>query len=81
MTEPSDKCVVDAAAGPLAGPHRARTANCFWCGRPFTPRRTGGSAQKFCSTGHRNAFWLGARRWAMRAVEAGLISVEVLKAP
>jgi len=28
----------------------------------------GGSAQKFCSTGHRDA----ARRWTMRAVETGL---------
>jgi hypothetical protein len=55
--------------------------NCVWCGRPFRPRRTGGSAQRFCSTGHRRAFWIAARRWTMRAIEAGLISVDCLKAP
>src|SRR4051794_26140755 len=53
--------------------------NCLWCGRTFSPRATGGSAQRFCSTGHRQAFWIAARRWTMRAVEAGLLSVECLK--
>jgi len=33
--------------------------------------RSGGSTQRFCSTGHRQAFWIAARRWTMRAVEAG----------
>lgn len=27
------------------------------------------SAQKFCSTRHRQAFWIAARRWTMRAIE------------
>jgi hypothetical protein len=54
---------------------------CVWCGRPFTPRRTGGSAQKFCSTGHHQAFWVAARRWTIRAIETGLLSVECLKTP
>jgi hypothetical protein len=46
----------------------------------FTPRMTGGSAQKFCCTGHRQQFWIAARRWTMRAIEAGLLSVDCLKA-
>jgi hypothetical protein len=38
------------------------------------------SAQRFCSTGHRQQFWIAARRWTMRAIEAGLLSVDCLKA-
>jgi hypothetical protein len=53
--------------------------DCLWCGRTFTPRVTGGSAQKFCSTGHRQAFWIAARRWTMLAIETGLLSVDCLK--
>src|SRR5277367_897724 len=56
-------------------------ARCLWCGRAFKPRSTGGSAQKFCCTGHRQQFWIAARRWTMRAIEAGLLSVDCLKAP
>ena len=55
-------------------------ACCLWCGRDFTPRVTGGSAQKFCCTGHRQEFWIAARRWTMRAIDAGLLSVACLKA-
>jgi hypothetical protein len=55
-------------------------ARCLWCGRAFTPRATGGSSQKFCCAGHRQQFWIAARRWTMRAIEAGLLSVDCLKA-
>src|SRR5437016_5311081 len=53
-------------------------ARCLWCDRAFTPRMTGGSAQRFCCTGHRQKFWIAARRWTMRAIEAGLLSVDVI---
>ena len=53
---------------------------CLWCDRTFTPRATGGSAQKFCCTGHRQQFWIAARCWTMKAIDAGLLSVECLKA-
>jgi hypothetical protein len=55
-------------------------ARCLWCDRTFSPRMTGGSAQRFCCTGHRQQFWIAARRWTMRAIEAGLLSVDFLKA-
>jgi hypothetical protein len=55
-------------------------ARCLWCERTFSPRKTGGSAQRFCCTGHRQQFWIAARRWTMRAIEAGLLSVDCLKA-
>jgi hypothetical protein len=62
-------------------PEPSRTKpQCLWCGRAFAPRTTGGSPQRFCSTGHRQAFWVAARRWIMRAVQANLLSVESLKA-
>src|SRR6266481_4292796 len=58
----------------------ALDARCLWCDRTFTSRTTGGSAQRFCCTGHRQQFWIAARRWTMRAIEAGLLSVDCLKA-
>jgi hypothetical protein len=58
----------------------APDARCLWCDRHFTPRTTGGSAQRFCCTRHRQQFWIAARRWTMRAIEAGLLSVDCLKA-
>jgi hypothetical protein len=69
---------VTAIAEPT--PQPASQARCLWCGRYFRPRATGGSAQKFCSTGHRQEFWIAARRWTMRAIDAGLLSVDCLKA-
>src|SRR5258707_5697973 len=61
-------------------PESAEKAHCLWCGRSFTPRKTGGSAQRFCCLAHRKAFWTAARRWTMRAIETGLLTVECLKA-
>ena len=66
--------------GAARQPEGAEEAHCLWCGRAFTPRMTGGSAQRFCSTGHRQSFWIAARRWTMRAIETGLLSVDCLKA-
>src|SRR6516162_1847405 len=58
----------------------ASDARCLWCHRTFAPRATGGTVQKFCCAGHRQEFWIAARRWTMRAIEAGLLSVDCLKA-
>jgi hypothetical protein len=57
-------------------------ARCLWCSRTFTPRATGGSAQRFCCTGHRQQFWIAARRWTIRqSRRAYILSVDCLKAP
>jgi hypothetical protein len=61
-------------------PVSAMKKHCLWCGRAFRPRISGGSAQRFCCSAHRHAFWIAARRWTMRAIEAGLLSVDCLKA-
>src|SRR4030088_336444 len=63
----------------ISPPQHTEKAHCVWCGRAFTLRTTGGSAQRFCSTAHRKAFWTAARRWTMRAIETGLLSVDCLK--
>jgi hypothetical protein len=55
-------------------------ARCLWCGGIFTQRTTGGSAQKFCCAAHRQQFWIAARRWTMRAIDAGLLSIDCVKA-
>src|SRR6266849_2512321 len=68
------------SAAPCSAARSPEETHCLWCGRAFTPRRTGGSAQRFCSTEHRKAFWTAARRWTMRAIETGLLSVDCLKA-
>jgi hypothetical protein len=70
---------VDGSIGFASAEQLASHARCLWCRQTFTPRSTGGSAQKFCCTGHRQQFWIAARRWTMRAIEAGLLSVDCLK--
>jgi hypothetical protein len=79
---PSSQTVVsaDLSRGSVAVGLEPAQESCLWCGRAFTPRATGGSVQKFCCTGHRQQFWIAARRWTMRAIEAGLLSVDCLKA-
>jgi hypothetical protein len=71
---------VSVTAAP--GPDRklALEARCLWCARTFSSRATGGSTQKFCRTEHGQQFWIAARGWTMRAIEAGLLSVDCLKA-
>ena len=44
------------------------TQRCLWCGRTFTPRRSGGSAQRFCAPKHRLQYWAAARREGASAV-------------
>jgi len=61
-------------------PEYVGKGQCVWCGKTFSLRTTGGSAQRFCSLEHRKAFWNAARRWTMRAIEAGFfLTVECLK--
>ena len=53
---------------------------CLWCQAVMpTTRRQRGSAPKFCSPGHRVAFWTALRRHALANFEAGVLTVEMLK--
>jgi hypothetical protein len=51
---------------------------CLWCERPFQERR-GGSPKRYCSAAHRMAFWSALRRWAERAVAAGVLTVDHIR--
>ena len=53
--------------------------SCYWCDRPFRPRRTGGRAQRFCRPGCRRQFHAAARRWTLDAIGAGMLSVGDIK--
>jgi hypothetical protein len=56
----------------------ALSKTCRWCGRAFIERR-GGSPQVFCRSGCRTAFHTAGRRWAERAVAAGVLTVAELR--
>ena len=55
------------------------TRACTWCGDPYTPRKTGGRPQRFCSEGCRRAFGSGCRAWAGALLASGLLPVSALK--
>jgi hypothetical protein len=60
--------------------HDARVTRCLWCNRPYKLGRRRGSIQRFCCHEHRQAFWSAARLYTIRAIEAGQLSIEALKA-
>jgi hypothetical protein len=53
--------------------------SCFWCNRPFRPRRDGGRAQRFCRPSCRRAFHAAARAWALEELAIGRMTVADLK--
>jgi len=52
---------------------------CSWCDRLFKARKTGGRAQRFCRPHCRRAFHAAARRWALDAIGAGVLSLDEVK--
>jgi hypothetical protein len=52
---------------------------CAWCGRPYTPRTTGGHAQRFCRSTCRRAFDAAGRRWVADAIAAGVLTVGTIR--
>jgi hypothetical protein len=53
--------------------------SCPWCGKPFAPRRSGGSRQTFCGADCRHRFHRAARQWAESAVAAGILTIADLR--
>jgi hypothetical protein len=53
--------------------------HCFWCGRAFTPRATGGHPQTFCKPACRRAFHAEARTWVLAELAAGHIAISEVK--
>jgi hypothetical protein len=66
---------VDLAAEALREGWGEPGPECLWCGGPYARRATGGQPQKFCSSACRRACHTAARRWAVREIEAGRLSV------
>ena len=54
-------------------------AACLWCGAAYARRATGGSAQRFCSAGCRQAFHTEARCYVAREMAAGRMTVASLR--
>ena len=52
--------------------------SCQWCEGPFRARRAG-TAQRFCSSKCRSAFWTALRRWGESAVAAGVLSLDEIR--
>ncbi len=76
---PEPEAAPTAASRVHAHEERAEAdAECPWCGAAFARRATGGQRQKFCSSAHRRACHTAARRWAVREVEAGRLTVETV---
>jgi hypothetical protein len=57
----------------------AEPMTCAWCGRPFTPRTTGGHAQRFCSQSCRRAYDAAGRRFVAEAIACGLLSLDQIR--
>ena len=66
--------------------HGEKTGNgicighCVWCGAQISVKHRRGSPRRFCTAHHRTAYSSAARRWGMAAFEAGLLSLEDLRA-
>jgi hypothetical protein len=54
-------------------------AVCFWCGCAFRRRKTGGREKRFCRLTCRRQFHAAARRWALDAVDAGVLALGDIK--
>ncbi len=56
------------------------SGRCLWCARPFTFRKVGAHAKKFCSVPCKNRYHTALRQWAQQAIALGRLSVTDLKA-
>lgn len=56
------------------------TVCCAWCGVPFRRLRQGGREKRFCADRCRAAFHTAARRWVLKAIDAGVITLAEVRA-
>jgi len=62
------------------GWHMTATAECFWCDKPFEPKKFGAHQRRFCSASCKNAYHTALRKSAQQALADGRITVTDLKA-
>jgi hypothetical protein len=53
--------------------------SCAWCSGTFTPRTTGGHAQRFCRETCRRAFDAAGRRFVAAALADGTLTADALR--
>ena len=53
--------------------------NCLWCEAEFAQRKTGGKAQRFCSSDCRATFHNAGHRWLLKAIDDGLVPVSAIR--
>ncbi len=53
--------------------------NCLWCEAEFAQRKSGGKAQRFCSSECRTAFHNAGHRWLLKAIDDGLVPVSAIR--
>jgi hypothetical protein len=77
------RAVSETAATFASGRPAARSSPnavpCAWCGRPYTPRTTGGHAQRFCRSACRRGFDAAGRRWVAEAIATGMLTLDALR--
>ena len=56
-----------------------KTSDCLMCNLPFTPRVTGGSPQRFCSTTCRRDYDKACRNYVVSELDAGRLSMSELR--
>ena len=47
------------------------SGRCLWCERPFTVRKVGAHAKKFCSAPCKNRYHTALHQWAQQAIALG----------
>jgi hypothetical protein len=52
---------------------------CLWCDHEFSPRKSGGSPQRFCCPEHRRAFHIAAHQFVLAEFSAGRLTVAEIK--
>jgi hypothetical protein len=56
-----------------------RGSRCLWCRKQYTPRRSGGRAQRFCTPRCRRAFDAALRAWTLAELVAGRVTVGMMR--
>src|ERR1700749_291276 len=52
---------------------------CLWCDHEFSPRKSGGSPQRFCCPEHRRAFHIAAHQFVLAEFSADRLTVAEIK--
>ncbi len=63
----------------MADPSMTELAHCPWCGTQFTPRTSGGKAQRFCSPLCRRHMERALRAWAQDQLAKGQVTMADLQ--